>query len=159
MLSITIADILLDSPDKQEVAAQLCHRINQAIQISNRDTMNALKGFVSPDEQGNIFSREQPGVLESIERLRKSADLSLIELGSMRKTVLSKSGNIRLVISGAKIILALEINRDFLSSKNKNILEEELRDSVNAAIQEVENDIGKIIKSVEAGFYESVNRG
>jgi DNA-binding protein YbaB len=118
-----------------------------------------LKGFVSPDEQGNIFSREKPGVLESIERLRKSADLSLIELGSMRKYINSKSGNIKLVISGAKIILSLEINRDFLSSKNKNILEAELRDSVNAAIQEVENDIGKIIKSVEAGFYESVNRG
>ncbi len=157
--SITLADILLDSPDKQEVAAQLCRRINQAIQVSNRETMEAMKGVISPGEQVEIFAQEQPGVLEKIELLRKNAGLSLTELGSMRKTVLSKSGNIRLVISGAKIILSLEMDRGFLSSKNKKAIEDELLDCVNTAIQETENEISRIIKSVEAAFYERIDRG
>jgi DNA-binding protein YbaB len=67
----------------------------------------------------------------------------------MRKTFVSQSGNIIVVISGARIIKSLSINDEYLLPENKALIEKELMETINRAMREMQEEIQSIVKNNE----------
>jgi DNA-binding protein YbaB len=158
VLSLDISDILLNSSDKREVSDQLLRVINQAIQKTNKNIMTELREVISLSEINEIISHEQERVVNTIEIFRNNIIKTIQELGSINRSVDSRSGNIHLVMSGVKILQSLEISNEYLSSNSKKILEEELIDILNRGLQEIQDEIAKRLKECENEFYRLVQQ-
>ena len=69
---------------------------------------------------------------------QKAAEIKK-RLDNISVTGEAESGKIRVVANGNKLITSIEINQDFLSSADKEELEELLIVAVNKAIEQAEN--------------------
>jgi DNA-binding protein YbaB len=144
--TINISEKLLVSYEKGEICDRLVRMINQAIIKSSINGVNEAKNAVSPKELTEIISNENRDIKENIELLNKNIEKSFAEYFEKTKTVFSKSGNIKLVISRNRIIQSLTISDEYIKTKNKLLIETELLETVNGVMGEIMDEIQRLIK-------------
>jgi len=142
--SLTISEKLLLASDKTIIRDRLLRLINEAILSSSINGANAAKNTISYQEYNEIISNEDHEKAENIEVIRKNIAQMYKIISSIRKTVDSKSGKISVVMSGASVIKTLSISDEYLSPKNKEIIETELLETVNRAIREIREEIQQL---------------
>jgi DNA-binding protein YbaB len=150
ILSLEIANILLNSSDKAEVIHQIKQFINRGIAITIEREARKINSVLSYEEIIQSILPEQIKILEYIELLRSELKKRLHDADDIEKKVESKSGNITIVISGALAITTLFISEDYLWGKNKNNIENELIESVNIAMQKVQYEYETRFKNIGA---------
>jgi len=142
--SLTISEKLLLASDKTIIRDRLLRLINEAILSSSINGANAAKNNISYQEYNEIISNEDHEKAENIEVIRKNIAQMYKIISSIRKTVDSKSGKISVVMSRASVIKTLSISDEYLSPKNKEIIETELLETVNRAIREIREEIQQL---------------
>jgi DNA-binding protein YbaB len=150
ILSLEIANILLNSSDKAEVIHQIKQFINRGIAITIEREARKINSVISYEELIQTILPEQRKILEYIELLRGELKMRLHDAKDIEKRVESKSGNIAIVISGALAITTLFISEDYLWEKNKKNIENELIESVNNATQKVQYEYKTRFKNIGA---------
>jgi DNA-binding protein YbaB len=153
---VNISDKLLISHGKKEIENRLLRLVNQAIFKSSINAANQAKKAVSSKELDKIISKESQGIKDSIEMVKKNIDQSLKNISSMTNSVVSKSGNLTLVISGTRMITSINISEEYLSEKNKLAIENELKETVNKAMQENLKEIQGLMKIHEDEFNKKI---
>lgn len=141
ILSIDISDILINSTNKKEVIGYIMKNINMAIERSLKHNMEELLNINSPGNYREIISREQPSVREGIIELEREIGLLPQILNAMTKSKISESGNVTINMSGANVLLSMEIAEEYLSKKNKEKVAEEIMETVNRIVRENKQEV------------------
>ena len=157
ILSLTISDGLMEWKAKKEIIIVLTTSINRAIQQTNRINMEEVLNTISLTEYANIISREQQDVVDSIKEVEKGVGRFAQEPLLLRKNAVSKSGNIKIGMSGANILQTMEIRGDYFTSKNKEKVAEEIIEVVNAVTQENQKEITKRIEKTDREINERIS--
>jgi DNA-binding protein YbaB len=156
--SLKISEMLLLAPEKKIIRERLARLINEAILTSSINVANAAKNAFSYQEWHEIISNEEHEVKENIEGLGENISPILQVISSMRKAVVSKSGKVGVVISGARVINTLSINDDYIVPENKALLETELVETVNRAMREIQEEIQVLLKNNEEKITNNKNQ-
>jgi DNA-binding protein YbaB len=156
--SLKISEMLLLAPEKKIIRERLARLINEAILTSSINVANAAKNAFSYQEWHEIISNEEHEVKENIESLGENISPMLQVISSMRKAVVSKSGKVGVVISGARVINTLSINDDYIVPENKALLETELVETVNRAMREIQEEIQVLLKNNEEKITNNKNQ-
>jgi DNA-binding protein YbaB len=156
--SLKISEMLLLAPEKKIIRERLARLINEAILTSSINVANAAKNAFSYQEWHEIISNEEHEVKENIEGLGENISPMLQVISSMRKAVVSKSGKVGVVISGARVINTLSINDDYIVPENKALLETELVETVNRAMREIQEEIQVLLKNNEEKITNNKNQ-
>jgi len=154
--SINLSDNLLSSYGQGEISNQILRLINQAIFKSSINGVNEVKNALSLKELAKIISNESQGMKDNLESLNKNIEQSRQALSLITKSVISESGNIKIVISGSRMILSLSISDEYLSQKNKSMIETEIMSTLNKVMREIQEEIREIMKKNEEEFNKNI---
>jgi DNA-binding protein YbaB len=150
--SINLSDNLLCSFNHKDICNRIIRLINQAIFNSNINGINEAKNAISLKELEKIISNESQGIKDNLDSLNKHIERSRQELSLKTKSVVSEGGNIKIVISGSRMILSLSISDEYLSEKNKSMIETEIMATLNKAMREIQEEIREVMKINEEEF-------
>jgi DNA-binding protein YbaB len=140
--SINISNSLFSSMKKNEMIEYLMRMINLAIGESYRANITELLKFNYQHEFDEVISKEPLNIQASIEIYKKGLDQIQQLLDTIQKSARSKSDSIGLTMLGTKKLRSLEINPEYLAIENKSKIEEELVESINRVIREINQEVG-----------------
>jgi DNA-binding protein YbaB len=109
----------------------------------------------STEEYGKILSDEKKEIQDQFELLIKKNNLSIQRLSSIKRTVVSASGNVTIIIFGNRIIHSIFITEECFS-KGNNTIEKELMETVNKALREVMESVQGSIKRNEEDLNKTI---
>jgi DNA-binding protein YbaB len=153
ILSIELDDVFIESSDKREISNRLMQMINRSIQKAGSAFMAELKEIIDPIESDNIFSEEPKEVKTSVEALKREIPCYFKEMLAYRKEAVSNRGIVRIIVNGAKLLSALDIDPEFLNKKEKILVIEEIIETVNEANAGIQADISKRFIKMERDQY------
>ncbi len=157
ILSMEIADILINSKDKEEVKSLMIKLINQAIQEVGINNLVGVKKIASPDEYNKAISQEGEVIVDVINNIDKEWNRSMELLRSVRKATISKEGNVKIIMTGFTQIKLMEVIDSCLVSKNKESIAKEILETVNEAIYENQQEMIVRIEQINKGLNGIIN--
>jgi DNA-binding protein YbaB len=157
--SVNISKKLFTNCDKKGIIDRMIKIINRAIIKSSIMGADEIKKAVSSKEYEEIISKENQNIKEGIEIIQENYIQSIKQLSIINKTIVSDSKIITLVISGNKLIKSISINDDYFSPQKIPLLETELMQTINKAIQEIQKEIQIIFNMNEEEVNKMLLRG
>jgi DNA-binding protein YbaB len=153
--SINISEKLLVDSNKKELFDRWTRFINEAIIKAGKNAAREMQNAISAEEYGKILSDEKKEIQDQFELLIKKNNLSIQRLSSIKRTVVSASGNVTIIIFGNRIIHSIFITEECFS-KGNNTIEKELMETVNKALREVMESVQGSIKRNEEDLNKTI---
>jgi DNA-binding protein YbaB len=154
--SINISEKFLVTSDKKEIIDRLTRSMNKALRQAGINAAKEMRHSVSPEEYNRIVACEKKEVKEQIELLSKNNTQAIQEIFTRKRAVVSEKGNVTVIIFGNRMIHSLTINEEIMTMKNKSIIEKELVETVNKAMQENIEEIQETVNRNEEEFYKTI---
>jgi DNA-binding protein YbaB len=148
ILALDISRSFLRTANSGELADRLRKTVNRAVQQTNLHLANELFHAVNFDEWNEILSIGKTGATDIYRPVRDKFHELLRELAVKTSSFASRSGAIRIVLTGGNAIQSIAIREERVTEKNKISIEQEIIETINRGIRVNQAETDTRIKDI-----------